>query len=73
MSDRSNAMEPGHTYEPPRNGKPVGTLLKSSERELIFRTLQQTRWNRREAAGILGISYKALLHKIKEAELGGVS
>jgi two-component system response regulator AtoC len=44
-----------------------------AERELIFRTLQQTRWNRREAATILGISYKALLYKIKEAEFGQAS
>src|ERR1700750_683252 len=42
---------------------------REAERELIYRTLQQTRWNRREAAEILGISYKALLYKIKEAEL----
>jgi DNA-binding NtrC family response regulator len=28
--------------------------------------LQQTRWNRKETAEILGISYKALLYKIKE-------
>ncbi len=42
---------------------------REAERELIFRTLQQTRWNRREAAELLGISYKALLYKIKEAEL----
>lgn len=42
---------------------------REAERELIYRTLQQTRWNRREAAEILGVSYKALLYKIKEAEL----
>ncbi len=46
---------------------------REAERELIFRTLQQTRWNRREAAEILGISYKALLYKIKEAELDKAS
>ena len=46
---------------------------RGAERELIFRTLQQTRWNRREAAEILGISYKALLYKIKEAELDRAS
>ena len=46
---------------------------RGAERELIFRTLQQTRWNRREAAEILGISYKALLYKIKEAELDKAS
>jgi two-component system response regulator AtoC len=46
---------------------------REAERDLIFRTLQQTRWNRREAAEILGISYKALLYKIKEAELDKAS
>jgi two-component system response regulator AtoC len=44
-----------------------------AERELIFRTLQQTRWTRREAAPMLGVSYKALLYKIKRAELEGAS
>jgi two-component system, NtrC family, response regulator AtoC len=39
---------------------------REAERELILRMLQHTRWNRKEAAGILGISYKALLYKIKE-------
>ena len=33
---------------------------------MIERVLQQTRWNRKETAEILGISYKALLYKIKE-------
>lgn len=50
--------------------KDIGrSAARGAERELIQRTLQQTRWNRREAAEILGISYKALLYKIKEAEL----
>ena len=46
---------------------------REAEREMIFRTLQQTRWNRREAAQLLGISYKALLYKIKDAELDRAS
>jgi two-component system response regulator AtoC len=46
---------------------------REAERELIYRTLQQTRWNRREAAEILGVSYKALLYKIKEADLDKAS
>jgi DNA-binding NtrC family response regulator len=59
---------------------PTGSLkdiarhaARGAEREMIFRTLQHTRWNRREAAEILGISYKALLYKIKEAELDKAS
>lgn len=39
-----------------------------AEREAIERTLNQTRWNRRQAAKILKISYKALLNKLKAYE-----
>jgi DNA-binding NtrC family response regulator len=39
---------------------------REAERVAISRMLQRTRWNRKEAAEILGISYKALLYKIKE-------
>jgi two-component system response regulator AtoC len=39
-----------------------------AEREAIERVLQQTRWNRRQAAKILKISYKALLNKLKVIE-----
>jgi transcriptional regulator with GAF, ATPase, and Fis domain len=46
---------------------------REAERKLIARTLQHTRWNRREAAELLGISYKALLYKIKGAELDRAS
>jgi two-component system response regulator AtoC len=42
---------------------------RNAERELIERVLGQTRWNRRKAATILDISYKALLYKIKECGL----
>jgi len=46
---------------------------REAERELILRMLHQTRWNRKEAAVILGISYKALLYKIKENGLDRAS
>jgi two-component system, NtrC family, response regulator AtoC len=39
-----------------------------AEREAIERVLNQTRWNRRQAAKILKISYKALLNKLKAME-----
>lgn len=39
-----------------------------AEREAIERVLTQTRWNRRQAAKILKISYKALLNKLKAIE-----
>ena len=41
---------------------------RSAEREAIERVLAQTRWNRRQAAKILRISYKALLNKLKIIE-----
>ncbi len=37
-----------------------------AEKRVIERVLQQTRWNRKEAAERLQISYKALLYKMKE-------
>jgi two-component system, NtrC family, response regulator AtoC len=37
------------------------------ERRIILKTLQETRWNRRQAARVLNISYRALLYKIKAA------
>jgi two-component system response regulator AtoC len=46
---------------------------REAERELILRMLTRTRWNRKEAAEILGISYKALLYKIKENGLDKAS
>jgi two-component system response regulator AtoC len=49
------------------------TAAREAEREVIFKMLQQTRWNRKETAEILGISYKALLYKIKENGLDKAS
>jgi two-component system, NtrC family, response regulator AtoC len=39
-----------------------------AEREAIERVLAQTHWNRRQAAKILKVSYKALLNKLKAME-----
>ena len=62
-------------------GTPASVSLKDiaraaareAERELILRMLTRTRWNRKEAAEILGVSYKALLYKIKENGLDKAS
>ncbi|HXZ85838.1 MAG TPA: sigma-54 dependent transcriptional regulator [Myxococcota bacterium] len=40
-----------------------------AEAEQISRALERTRWNRREAAKLLQISYKALLYKMRDAGL----
>jgi DNA-binding NtrC family response regulator len=41
----------------------------AAERRLIEKVLQRTRWNRKKAAEILQISYKALLYKMRDAGL----
>jgi len=43
--------------------------IKGAECEVILRALEMTNWNRKKAADVLNISYKALLYKIKEAGL----
>lgn len=42
---------------------------REAERELILKTLERTRWNRKRAARALQISYKALLYKLKQIGL----
>ena len=39
----------------------------AAERELISTTLEHTKWNRAQAARLLGVSYKTLLSKMKES------
>ena len=43
-------------------------VLKA-ESEIIRKALEQTKWNRKKAAMILNISYKALLYKMKACAL----
>jgi len=50
--------------------KKIGKLAaQEAEKQLILKTLLETRWNRKKAADLLEISYKALLYKIKQAGL----
>jgi two-component system response regulator AtoC len=46
--------------------KDVGTrAAEQAERELVLRVLEETSWNRKQAARRLNICYKALLNKLK--------
>ena len=45
---------------------------EASEREVIQNVLQETCWNRKEAAKLLRVSYKALLYKIQKYRLDGL-
>jgi two-component system response regulator AtoC len=44
-------------------------VAQEAEREAIDRVLQHTQWNRKQAARLLGVSYKTLLHKIRDCGL----
>jgi len=44
--------------------------IAKAETEVIRKALEMTNWNRKKAAGLLNISYKALLYKIKECGIG---
>jgi two-component system, NtrC family, response regulator AtoC len=44
---------------------------EQAERDVVSRVLAETRWNRRQAARRLNISYKALLNKLKKWEADG--
>jgi two-component system response regulator AtoC len=43
--------------------------VRELERKIILKVLQNHRWNRKQAARALGISYRALLYKIHDAGL----
>ncbi len=45
--------------------------MRRAEGEAILKALEKTRWNRKAAARLLKISYKALLYKIRQCNLEG--
>lgn len=49
----------------------VRSLKGEAEAEAINRALEQTNWNRKEAARLLNISYKALLYKTRQYGIEG--
>jgi two-component system response regulator AtoC len=75
MSPESKAQaEPEtrvHTPQPLYLKEVGAHAAEQAERELVLRTLEQTHWNRKEAARILNISYKALRNKLKKWNLKG--
>ena len=48
----------------------VRNVKDEAETEAISHALEQTEWNRKEAALFLNISYKALLYKIRQYKIG---
>jgi two-component system, NtrC family, response regulator AtoC len=57
----------------PFNLKEVGKkAAEEAEKEIIQTVLQGTHWNRKEAARLLRVSYKALLYKVEKYHLNEV-
>jgi len=48
----------------------VDEFKKNAEATVILSALKNTRWNRRQAAAMLKIDYKALLYKMKKLKIG---
>ena len=44
---------------------------RQTETQVMLRVLESTRWNRRQAAHRLGISYKSLLNKLRKMDAAG--
>jgi two-component system, NtrC family, response regulator AtoC len=72
IARRSFAFPP--TELPSHRGLPLKTrtrrLVREVETQAILRVLQLNNWNRRKAARMLSISYRALLYKIRSAGIG---
>jgi transcriptional regulator with PAS, ATPase and Fis domain len=62
----SNPLEGTATFCLKELGKKAA---ETAEKEVIQNVLQETHWNRKEAAKLLRISYKALLYKIEKYHL----
>jgi len=68
---RRPGQAPAPAPEPPRElslKKLAADAADHAERETVRRVLDETKWNRRQAARRLNISYKALLNKLKKWE-----
>jgi two-component system, NtrC family, response regulator AtoC len=76
LQPRSDGSGAQFDASPPRNGnasEPSGGLKglarsakDEAEAEAIAKALDETNWNRKQAAALLQISYKALLYKIRQ-------
>ncbi len=74
LRTREEAAEPAPTeansVHPPQGLKSLVRSLKDqAEMQAIAQALDKTNWNRKEAARLLSISYKALLYKIRQFNL----
>ena len=60
IDSQSTAKRAGFHHRSPRR------ISREAESRLLLDTLEQTRWNRRQAAARLNIEYKAFLYKLQK-------
>ena len=69
---RSPVVDPDMPASPAEGAEPQSLketarqAVQDAERRAILKTLTRTSWNRKRAARALGVSYRALLYKIKD-------
>jgi len=66
-----NGSRNGTPKLPANGGYDLRTHVEEVERELISRALEATKGNRREAAGLLGISLRTLFYKLRRVHATG--
>jgi two-component system response regulator AtoC len=71
------ALDVSASFSTPTNGdgkisvlEKVDSARKAAESEAIIAALNSTLWNRKKAAAVLNIDYKALLYKMKKLGIG---
>jgi two-component system response regulator AtoC len=73
MKEETQSSTPAVAAKPKEDKmslKDVGTrAAEQAERELVLRVLEETSWNRKQAARRLNICYKALLNKLKRWQI----
>ena len=70
MEREPNYLNPDISFDGPVSLKKITRqAVRELERKVILKVLQQHHWNRKQAARTLGISYRALLYKIRDAGL----
>ena len=60
---------PDTTYMEESELAKVDEARRAAESEVIMKALYSTQWNRKRAASLLGIDYKALLYKMKKLKI----
>jgi transcriptional regulator with PAS, ATPase and Fis domain len=65
-----NSTECGQASDHMTNGLIQGFSLAKAERELIFRALQETGWQKTRAAALLGITRATLYAKVRQYNIG---